>query len=99
MKSTLPSREMTAESRKPADHSSPPGDAAEFLEAVRVLPETEEVMEPVRYDFGLKRRSFMQLLGAGLLLAVSAGPALAQRARGSGGPRVRNIAARVHLGI
>ncbi len=63
------------------------------------LPEPEEPLAPVGYDFGLKRRAFVQLLGAGLLLAVSAAPALAQRrgARGGGGG-ASNIAARVHLG-
>jgi isoquinoline 1-oxidoreductase len=57
-------------------------------------------MEPVGYDFGLKRRAFVQLLGAGLLVAVSATSALAQqrRGRGGGGGGARNIAARVHLG-
>ena len=60
-----------------------------------VQPEDEQLIEPVGYDFGLKRRAFVQLLGAGLLVAVSATPALAQR-RGGGGPG--NIAARVHLG-
>ena len=57
----------------------------------------EEASGVVAYDFGLKRRAFVQILGAGLLLAVGA-PALAQRrgGRGSGGPR--NIAARIHLG-
>jgi isoquinoline 1-oxidoreductase len=62
-------------------------------------PEYEEAMEPVGYDFGLKRRSFVQLLGAGLLLAVSVAPALAQQRRGrGGGGGAGNIAARVHLG-
>jgi isoquinoline 1-oxidoreductase len=62
-------------------------------------PEHEEAMEPVGYDFGLKRRSFVQLLGAGLLLAVSVAPALAQQRRGrGGGGGTGNIAARVHLG-
>jgi isoquinoline 1-oxidoreductase len=62
-------------------------------------PEYEEEMELVGYDFGLKRRSFMQLLSTGLLLAVSVAPALAQRRGGSfGGTGARNIAARVHLG-
>jgi isoquinoline 1-oxidoreductase subunit beta len=61
--------------------------------------EYEEAMEPVGYDFGLKRRSFVQLLGAGLLLAVSVAPALAQQRRGrGGGGGTGNIAARVHLG-
>jgi len=64
------------------------------------LAEQEEQMEPVGYDFGLKRRAFVQLLGAGLLVAVSATSALAQqrRGRGGGGGGARNIAARVHLG-
>lgn len=62
--------------------------------------ECEEEMQPVGYDFGLKRRAFVQLLGAGLLVAVSAAPALAQqrRGRGGGGGGPRKIAARVHLG-
>jgi CO/xanthine dehydrogenase Mo-binding subunit len=48
----------------------------------------------------LTRRDFMQLLGAGLLIAVSAEPAPAQRRRGGGGmggQRIRNVAARVHI--
>jgi len=58
----------------------------------------EETLEPVGYDFGLKRRTFVQFLGAGLLLAVSAAPALAQRRGGRGGGGARKIAARVHFG-
>jgi isoquinoline 1-oxidoreductase len=69
------------------------------LSAPTQPPEYQEEMEPVGYDFGLKRRSFVQLLGAGLLLAVSAAPALAQRRGGrGGGGGARNIAARVHVG-
>ncbi len=61
-------------------------------------PENEEAVERVDYNFGLKRRSFVQILGAGLLLAVSA-PALAQRrGGGGGGGGARNIAARILLG-
>ncbi len=71
----------------------------------QTLPEPEidynELIEPVDYDFGLNRRSFVQLLGAGLLLVVSA-PALAQERRrgggGLGGRGARNIAARLHIG-
>jgi isoquinoline 1-oxidoreductase len=63
-----------------------------------VQPEDEQLIEPVGYDFGLKRRAFVQLLGAGLLVAVSAAPALAQRRGGRGGGGPGNIAARVHLG-
>src|SRR6266567_561223 len=60
----------------------------------------EEASEGVGYDFGLKRRSFMQILGAGLLVAASVSPTLAQRKGrgGFGGTATRNIAARVHLG-
>ncbi len=58
----------------------------------------EETIEPVAHDFGLKRRSFVKVLGAGLLVAVSA-PALAQRSGGrGGGGRPVTIAARIHFG-
>jgi isoquinoline 1-oxidoreductase len=60
-------------------------------------PDYEEAVERVHYDFGLKRRAFVQILGAGLLIAVSA-PALAQRRGGRGGGGARSIAARIHLG-
>jgi CO/xanthine dehydrogenase Mo-binding subunit len=57
-----------------------------------------ELLEPVGYDFGLNRRSFVQILGAGLLLVVSA-PALAQeRGRGRGDNAPRKISARLHIG-
>ena len=63
-----------------------------------LLSEDEEAIESIGYDFGLKRRAFVQLLGAGLLLAVGVAPALAQQRRGrGGGGGARNIAARVHL--
>src|SRR4051812_25812615 len=69
------------------------------------LPATcaeEEASQGVGYDFGLKRRSFMQILGAGFLIAASISPALAQQRRGRGGgfagSGTKNIAARVHLG-
>ena len=59
-----------------------------------------EPLEPVHFDFGLKRRGFVQLLGAGLLIAASAAPALAQRGRrgGFGGSGARSVSARIHLG-
>jgi len=58
----------------------------------------DELVERVDYDFGLSRRSFAKMLGAGLLIAVSL-PVLAQesgRRTGSGG--ARTLAARIHLG-
>jgi isoquinoline 1-oxidoreductase len=62
-----------------------------------LLPDYEEAVERVDYGFGLRRRAFVQVLGAGLLIAVSA-PALAQRRGGGGSGGARNIAARIHLG-
>jgi isoquinoline 1-oxidoreductase len=63
-------------------------------------PDYDQLVEKVGYDFGLKRRSFVQILGAGFLLAASA-PGLAQRdgrRGGFGGSGAKNIAARIHLG-
>ena len=63
-----------------------------------VEAEYNEMLDPVGFDFGLNRRSFVQILGAGLLLVVSA-PALAQERGGGRGPRgPRNISARLHIG-
>src|ERR1041385_677516 len=67
------------------------------------MPDYEAMLEPVGYDFGLKRRSFMQILGAGLLIATSASPVLAQQ-RGGGarggfaGGGDKTIGGRIHLG-
>jgi isoquinoline 1-oxidoreductase len=64
-----------------------------------VVDEYEEPIERVGYDFGLSRRSFVQFLGAGLMIAASISPALAQRQGGSfAGRGARNIAARIHFG-
>jgi isoquinoline 1-oxidoreductase len=57
-----------------------------------------EPIEQVDYDFGLNRRSFVQFLGTGLLIAVGATPALAQRGGRGGGGGPRNVSARVHIG-
>jgi isoquinoline 1-oxidoreductase subunit beta len=59
--------------------------------------EYTESVERVGYDFGLKRRSFVQLLGAGILITAS-GPLLAQRGGGRfAGSGAKNVAARVHV--
>jgi len=61
----------------------------------------DEPVERVNYDFGLSRRSFVKVLGAGLLIAATL-PAMAQeegrRGGGMGGGGARNIGARIHLG-
>lgn len=56
-----------------------------------------EDFDRVEFDFGLTRRSFVQVLGAGLLISVGAAPALAQRRGGRGGPREQRVAARIHI--
>jgi len=72
--------------------------------ALNEMPDYEAMLEPVGYDFGLKRRSFVQILGAGLLIAAQASAALAQqrgggrRGGGFGGSGAKNIGARIHLG-
>ena len=62
----------------------------------------DELVERVDYDFGLSRRSFVKVLGAGLLVAVTL-PAVAQeeggrRGGGGGGGGARNLGARIHIG-
>jgi isoquinoline 1-oxidoreductase len=70
----------------------------------------DQIYEPVGYDFGLSRRTFVQVLGAGLLIAVASPMAVAQerpsggrggggggRGGGGGGGPVP-IDARLHIG-
>jgi CO/xanthine dehydrogenase Mo-binding subunit len=67
----------------------------------------DELLEPVefRFTFELDRRSFVQILGAGVLVTIVARPSFAQegRRRGGGGGGFRGgppatIAARIHVG-
>jgi isoquinoline 1-oxidoreductase len=59
----------------------------------------DELVQRVDYDFGLSRRSFAKILGAGLLIAISLPPALAQESgRRTASAGARNLAARIHLG-
>src|SRR4051812_14140187 len=69
----------------------------------------DEPVDRVEFHFALDRRGFLQALGAGLLIAVMDGSAVAQQAppgrrgggggggRGGGGPPAP-VAARVHIG-
>src|ERR1017187_10293871 len=61
----------------------------------------DEPVERVDYDFGLSRRSFVKVLGAGLLIAAAIS-ALAQqeggRRGGFGGGGARVLGARIDLG-
>jgi isoquinoline 1-oxidoreductase subunit beta len=64
------------------------------------LEDYSEEIERVDYDFGLDRRSFVQILSTGLLIIANASPALAQRRTGGPGAGRRPVAlsARIHLG-
>jgi isoquinoline 1-oxidoreductase subunit beta len=65
----------------------------------------DELLEPIEYHFNfeLDRRSFVQVLGAGVLVTIVAGPALAQQRRGGGGGGgflggpPATVAARIHV--
>ncbi|MGA2498217.1 MAG: molybdopterin cofactor-binding domain-containing protein [Tepidisphaeraceae bacterium] len=67
----------------------------------------DEPVDRVIFDFALSRRGFVQVLGAGLLIAVSEAPVLGQAAGGRGGGRrgggfggggAKGITARLHIG-
>src|SRR5476649_1469754 len=74
----------------PADEISQPG-----FEEINY----DELVQRVDYDFGLSRRSFAKILGAGLLIAISLPPVLAQESgRRTASAGARNLAARIHLG-
>ncbi|MHB1037155.1 MAG: xanthine dehydrogenase family protein molybdopterin-binding subunit [Pirellulales bacterium] len=69
----------------------------------RMSLEQQEAVQQVEFDFGLSRRGFVQVLGAGLLVTVAADSALAQRRGGRGGGfgggsgGRQTVAARIHL--
>ncbi len=71
----------------------------EFYSEEMTEPELLELEDGRGGDSGVSRREFVGLLGAGLLLTVTSGAAVAQRRGGGrfgGGPV--NVIARIHLG-
>ena len=62
----------------------------------------EQIIEPVEFDFGLKRRTFVQLVTTGLMVAAAPLASLAQDRGGggrrSGGGENRPISTRIHIG-
>src|SRR6187397_2978529 len=62
---------------------------------------TEEMADCVEFDFAMDRRQFVQVLGAGLMISVICGTALAQSRGGRGGGRggvPGPVSARLHIG-
>lgn len=59
----------------------------------------DELLEPIWFSFALDRRSFVQMLGAGVLITAVGSPVLGQRRRGGffGGPPPV-LSARIHFG-
>jgi CO/xanthine dehydrogenase Mo-binding subunit len=65
-----------------------------------LLPEdADQIIEPVEFDFGLKRRTFVQLVATGIAVVVSAPSQAQQRGGGQRGTtQVRNLSERLHIG-
>lgn len=66
-------------------------------------PEDEhQIIEPVVFDFGLHRRTFVQLVATGLMIVAAPWPTSAQererRGGRGGGGGTRNIWERIHIG-
>jgi isoquinoline 1-oxidoreductase subunit beta len=72
---------------------------ANATKATTLALPAEEEADSVEFDFGINRRRFVQVLGAGLVIAVSGGPAAAQDrgARGDRGGGPRPVATRIHI--
>ena len=90
---------MKSSGHRGPPHPGPLPKEREQCDFASLDPEEHQIIEPLGYDFGLNRRSFVQFLGAGLLVAASVSPASGQergRRRGGGGPK--KISARIHLG-
>ena len=62
--------------------------------------DVDQIIEPDEFDFGLKRRTFVQLVATGLAVVVSPMPSLAQQRGGGqrGATQVRNLSERLHIG-
>ncbi len=66
-------------------------------------PEDEhQIIEPVDFDFGLRRRTFVQLVATGLMIVAAPFPSSAQqrgeRRGGRGGGGTANVWERIHIG-
>jgi nicotinate dehydrogenase subunit B len=71
--------------------------------SITPLPEDEhQIIEPVDFDFGLRRRTFVQLVATGLMIVTAPWSSSAQergdRRGGRGGGATRNVWERIHIG-
>ena len=62
--------------------------------AQKIEPQRTVPSDDLRFEVKLSRRSFIQLLGAGLLITVTEGVSFGQRGGGRG---QQSVAARLHL--
>ena len=68
------------------------------------LSDDDQLIEPVEFSFGLKRRTFVQLLATGLVIATAPISSFSQErggrrsGGGSGGDAARNLGRRIHIG-
>lgn len=74
-----------------------------------IAGDPDQIVEPIGYDFGMTRRSFVQILGAGILICVASSSGIAQtqpsqeegprrgRFSGRGGGAPVPLSARLHI--
>src|SRR5947207_6746032 len=62
-------------------------------------PEEDQIIEPVPFTFGLQRRTFVQLLATGLMVAAPLSSDAQRRGGGRGREQQRvDPSARIHIG-
>ena len=63
------------------------------------LDDEDQLIEPIEFSFGLKRRAFVQLLATGLVIATAPLSSFSQERGGRrGGDATRNLGQRIHIG-
>ncbi|MEZ5329579.1 MAG: molybdopterin cofactor-binding domain-containing protein [Verrucomicrobiales bacterium] len=79
---------------------SPAAANDEAMHLSRPLPDDEELVDHVPFHFEVGRRTFLQLLGSGLLIAVSTSEKSNAQERGGrrGGGQAIPVAGRLHIG-
>ena len=88
-----------ADVRRHSHRSLAVGDASHGCNEI----DYDELLEPIRFSFALDRRSFVQIVGGGVLITAIGAPVFAQQRKGRGRGRGRSgaptpISARVRFG-